>query len=34
MTKSEIRDKQIDLLSIFFFLKLQGAGIDFEKLLG
>ena len=32
MTKSEIRDKQICLLSIF--LKLQTAEINFEKLLG
>ena len=32
MTKSEIRDKQICLLS-FFFLKLQAAAINFEKLL-
>ena len=32
MTKSEIRDKQICLLSII--LKLQAAGINFKKLLG
>ena len=33
MTKSEIRDKQICFLSIFF-LKLQTAEINFEKLSG
>ena len=33
MTKSEIRDKQICLLSIIFD-ELQAAGINFEKLLG
>ena len=32
MTKSEIRDKQICLLSIIF--EVQAAGINFGKLLG
>ena len=34
MTKSEIRDKQINYVSWALFLKLQAAGIIFEKLLG
>ena len=36
MTKSEIRDKQICLRSIIelSIIKLQAAGINFEKLLG
>ena len=33
MTNSEIQDKQICLMSIYV-LKLQAAGINFEKLLG
>ena len=33
MTKSEIRDKQI-MSPEHYFLKLQAAGIIFEKLLG
>ena len=34
MTKSEIRDKQIIYVSWALFLKLQAAGVNFEKLLG
>ena len=34
MTKSEIQDKQIIYVSSASFLKLQTAGINFEKLLG
>ena len=34
MTKSEIRDKQINYVFRALFLKLQTAEMNFEKLLG